>query len=84
MLNVVHLRGFPCRISCRAIGQNHIRRATLLSIQIRPWRRTSLGITECKNADLIIGTFCIERGHTLLHADRDFAPMERYLGLAVV
>jgi hypothetical protein len=24
---------------------------------------------------------CIERGHTLLHSDRDFAPMESLLGL---
>ena len=39
------------------------------------------GITMAKLADLIIGTFCIERGHSLLHSDRDFAPMERFLGL---
>ncbi len=31
--------------------------------------------------DLVIGTFCIERGHRLLHNDRDFDPMERFLGL---
>ena len=39
------------------------------------------GITIRKTIDLLIGTFCIERGHTLLHSDRDFAPMERLLGL---
>lgn len=39
------------------------------------------GITIRKTADLIIGTFCIVHGHTLLHADRDFLPMERHLGL---
>lgn len=39
------------------------------------------GVTIHKLADLIIGTFCIERGHALLHSDRDFEPMERYLGL---
>jgi predicted nucleic acid-binding protein len=43
-----------------------------------------LGITIRKIADLIIGTFCIEHGHSLLHDDRDFAPMERHLGLKVV
>jgi predicted nucleic acid-binding protein len=43
----------------------------------------SLGITIRKTADIIIGTFCIERGHTLLHDNRDFAPMERHLGLKV-
>jgi predicted nucleic acid-binding protein len=42
------------------------------------------GITIRKLADLIIGTFCIERGHALLHSDRDFEPMERFLGLQSV
>ncbi|MGH7094769.1 MAG: type II toxin-antitoxin system VapC family toxin [Stellaceae bacterium] len=41
----------------------------------------SRGITIRKTIDLIIGTFCIERGHSLLHSDRDFEPMERLLGL---
>ena len=39
------------------------------------------GITIRKTIDLLIGTFCIERSHTLLHSDRDFAPMESLLGL---
>jgi predicted nucleic acid-binding protein len=39
------------------------------------------GITVRKTIDLVIGTYCIERGHTLLHSDRDFAPMESFLGL---
>ena len=39
------------------------------------------GITIRKTVDLIIGTFCIERGHALLHDDRDFEPMVRLLGL---
>ena len=42
------------------------------------------GITIRKTIDLIIGTFCIERGHALLHSDRDFEPMERLLGLRTV
>jgi predicted nucleic acid-binding protein len=33
--------------------------------------------------DLIIATYCIERGHVLLHEDRDFDPFERHLGLKV-
>jgi predicted nucleic acid-binding protein len=40
-----------------------------------------LGITIRKTADIIIGTFCIERRYALLHDDRDFAPMEDHLGL---
>jgi predicted nucleic acid-binding protein len=42
-----------------------------------------LGITIRKTADMIIGTFCIEHKHVLLHDDRDFAPMETHLGLMV-
>ena len=42
------------------------------------------GVTIAKLADLIIGTFCIERGHALLHSDQDFEPMERLLGLQTV
>ena len=41
------------------------------------------GITVRKTIDMIIGTFCIEGGHTLLHADRDFDPMVQHLGLRV-
>ena len=42
-----------------------------------------LGITVRKTADIIIGTYCIEHHHWLLHDDRDFAPMEEHLGLMV-
>ncbi|NTF86851.1 PIN domain nuclease [Agrobacterium rhizogenes] len=41
------------------------------------------GITVRKTIDVIIGTFCIEEGHTLLHDDRDFDPMSAHLGLQV-
>jgi predicted nucleic acid-binding protein len=44
----------------------------------------SKGYTVRKTIDLIIGTYCIEHNHTLLHADRDFDPMETLLGLKVV
>ncbi len=42
------------------------------------------GITVRKTVDMIIATFCIINGHRLLHTDRDFDPMEQYLGLNVV
>ena len=41
------------------------------------------GITVRKTVDMIIGTFCIEEGHRLLHDDRDFNPMAQHLGLQV-
>jgi predicted nucleic acid-binding protein len=44
----------------------------------------SRGITVRKTTDLIIATFCVERGHTLLHDDRDFDAFASHLGLAVV
>ena len=62
----------------------------MLSAELAPraamnYRRLrALGVTVRKTADIIIGTFCIENRHALLHDDRDFAAMERHLGLVVV
>lgn len=42
------------------------------------------GVTVRKTADLVIGTFCIERDHALLHSDRDFLPMQAHLGLRTI
>jgi predicted nucleic acid-binding protein len=39
------------------------------------------GITVRKTIDLLIGTWCIEKGIPLLHNDADFHPMARHLGL---
>ena len=59
--------------------------ANLASRAARNYRRLrELGITVRKTADIIIGTFCIEHRHALLHDDRDFAPMQKHLGLEVV
>jgi hypothetical protein len=43
-----------------------------------------VGITVRKTIDMIIGTFCTARGHALLTADRDCAPLTRHLGLTLV
>lgn len=59
--------------------------ADLASRAARNYRRLrALGVTIRKTADIIIGTFCIEHRHTLLHDDRDFAPMQKHLGLKVL
>ena len=42
------------------------------------------GITIRKTIDLIIATFCLARGHALLHDDRDFDLMGSHLGLRVI
>lgn len=39
------------------------------------------GVTVRKTIDVLIGTFCIEKGIFLLHSDRDFDPMIEHLGL---
>lgn len=42
------------------------------------------GITVRKTIDVIIATFCIENDFPLIHNDKDFDPMEQYLGLKVI
>ena len=42
------------------------------------------GVTVRKTIDVIIATFCILEGLTLLHDDRDFDPMVAYLSLKVL
>ena len=58
--------------------------AQLASRAARNYRKLrALGITIRKTADIIIGTYCIEHSHHLLHEDRDFVPMQQHLGLMV-
>ena len=42
------------------------------------------GVTVRKTIDIIIGTFCIQNQLTLLHCDRDFDPMVKFLGLEII
>ena len=42
------------------------------------------GVTPRKTTDVIIGTFCIYYQLPLLHDDRDFDPMVKFLGLKIV
>lgn len=42
------------------------------------------GYAVRKTIDVLIGTFCIENGITLLHSDRDFDPMIEFFGLKSV
>ena len=42
------------------------------------------GITIRKTVDVIIATFCIEEGHSLLFSDRDFIPFVDQFGLREV
>jgi predicted nucleic acid-binding protein len=71
----------------RALGQYQIVALSNPELAIKAAANYRLlrrrGITIRKTI-VIIGTFCIERGHALLHSDRDFEPMERFLGLQAV
>ena len=42
------------------------------------------GRTVRKTIDVLIATFCLREGHSLLHRDRDFDLFEEWLGLSVV
>jgi hypothetical protein len=42
------------------------------------------GITIRKTIDCWIGTFCLLKGHALLHRDKDFDGFENQLGLRVI
>jgi len=42
------------------------------------------GITIRKTIDVMIGTFCIHNNFFLLHNDKDFDPLEKYLKLKVM
>jgi len=42
------------------------------------------GVTVRKTIDVIIGTFCIHHQLTLLHDDRNFDPMVKFLGLEII
>ena len=42
------------------------------------------GVTVRKTIDVIIGTFCIHHGLSLLHDDADFDPLTKYLKLDVI
>ncbi len=42
------------------------------------------GVTVRKTIDVIIGTFCIHYQLPLLHDDRDFDPIVKFLGLKTV
>ena len=42
------------------------------------------GRTVRKTIDVLIATFCLQAGHSLLHRDRDFDPFEDLLGLPVI
>ena len=48
------------------------------------WRSLrAAGITVRNSIDVLIATFCIDRGYILLHNDRDFQPFATHRGLRV-
>ena len=51
---------------------------------VRNYRRLRARGITVKAIDMLIATFCLENGHHLLHSDRDFDPIEKYLNLKVL
>ena len=66
----------------RVVPMLDARLASAAAVHYRRLRR--LGITVRKTADMIIGTYCIDGGHELLHDDRDFVPMAEHLGIRIL
>jgi len=52
------------------------------SVNYRALRKK--GVTVRKTIDVIIATFCIHYRLPLLHDDRDFDPMTKFLGLKII
>jgi predicted nucleic acid-binding protein len=84
------LRGARDEVLATRIERNLLRFSTValggkpLTIAAARYYRDlrRLGVTIRSSVDLLIGTYCIEHGASLLHHDRgDFAPMERHFGL---
>jgi predicted nucleic acid-binding protein len=44
----------------------------------------SKGVTVRKTIDVLIGTFCAENGHRIVHSDSDFDLMAEHIGLDVL
>ncbi len=64
---------------CPMLGQEI---ALLSAKNYRKLRRA--GVTVRKTIDVMIGSFCVQNRHSLLHTDRDFDPIEKHLGLSVL
>ena len=57
-------------------------RSTVVAAGVNYRRLRAQGIAPRNTVDLVIGTYCIEHGHKLLHRDRDFDQMQP-LGLQI-
>ena len=63
----MHLDFYGCDLAVTASQNHHVLRVN--------------GITIRKTLPTLIATRCIDNGHTLLHADHEFAPFATHLGL---
>ena len=70
-------KNFLSDLPFRQIGGYHV---AVQSAQNYRYLRKG-GVTVRKTIDVIIATFCIIEGLTLLHDDRDFSPMESHFSL---
>jgi predicted nucleic acid-binding protein len=85
------LQGFRTDIDYRVAKQmlNSLTVFSMLGLEVAiksadNFRLRKQGITIRKTVDVIIATFCIENGHSLLFSDKDFMPFVEHLGLNAV
>lgn len=71
-----HLMAFT---DCEMLGRNA---AIAAADKYQTLRKK--GITIRKTNDVIIASYCIDHGHSLLFADKDFKPFVDHLGLNAV
>ena len=67
-------------LPCAAMVGEEIALASVMNYRALRQR----GITVGGTIAVIIATFCIENGHVLLHADRDFETLREHLGLRTI
>ncbi len=76
------------RDAIRASGERTKRAVVERALRLLVQTRAQAGIRRLRGkiqwqGDLI-ATFCLTRGHALLHNDRNFDPFEEHLGLTVI
>lgn len=78
--NAAYIEGFLSRFTMVRVVDFQIVGQAAVNFRIL----RAKGFRVRATVDLLIGTYCIENGHVLLHDDRDFSVMEEHLGLIVL
>lgn len=69
-------------LSLEIISMFNSKRAIRCADRYRTLRKK--GITIRRTVDVIIASYCIDEGHTLLFSDKDFIPFVEHFGLKTI